>query len=563
MNYRVERDPLGELNVPADAYYGIQTARAVENFPISGLRAHADLVTATVQIKKAAAETNASLGRLDPAIARAIVQAAVDEILAGRLRDQFVVDVYQAGAGTSHNMNANEVLANRAAELLGETRGTYRRVHPNDHVNMAQSTNDVFPTATRLALLLGADSLVGAARELADSLARRAADFAGVLKTGRTHLQDAVPITLGQEFSGYAACIARGADDVKAASEQLWELNLGATAVGTGLNAGDEYRRLVVERLAQDTGLPLKPAANLFRVTQSMGDVLAYSSAMRRLAVEAGKVASDLRLLSMGPRAGLSEIALPAVQPGSSIMPGKVNPSVLEMVNQVCFQVVGCDTTVAMACEAGQLELNVMMPVIAWNALHSSTILRQADHCLPGAVYRRHHRERRSRPGIARPEHGDRDRSEPVHRIRGHGGRGKGVGRDRPLDSRSRPRARSDGRRASRQGSLARGDDARRSSRRRLIDRRLHRPSGSRRAGENGAVRVRSDAVCCYGQSPRRHRSAGCVPGRVASYKRVAAGLVRVPGSADAVLTPRAVCSGVSLFKRRGRTASSQLRSLD
>ena len=332
-------------------------------------------MTATVQIKKAAAETNASLGRLDPAIARAIVQAAV-EVLAGGLRDQFVVDVYQAGAGTSHNMNANEVIANRAAEILGDVRGRYETVHPNDHVNMAQSTNDVFPTATRLALLLGADPLVRAAQELADSLARRAADFAGVLKTGRTHLQDAVPITLGQEFSGYAACIARGADDVKAASEQLWELNLGATAVGTGLNAGDEYRRLVVERLAQDTGLPLKPAANLFRVTQSMGDVLAYSSAMRRLAVEAGKVASDLRLLSMGPRAGLSEIALPAVQPGSSIMPGKVNPSVPEMVNQVCFQVVGCDTTVAMACEAGQLELNVMMPVIAWNALHASTILR-------------------------------------------------------------------------------------------------------------------------------------------------------------------------------------------
>jgi aspartate ammonia-lyase len=377
MNYRLEHDSLGELQVPAEAYYGIQTLRAVENFPISGLRAHADLVTAIVHIKQAAAETNASLGRLDPAIARAIVQAA-GEVLAGSLRDQFVVDVYQAGAGTSHNMNANEVIANRAAEILGADRGRYETVHPNDHVNMAQSTNDVFPTATRLALLLGAQPLVRAAQDLADSLARRAAEFAGVLKTGRTHLQDAVPITLGQEFSGYGACIARGADDVKAASEQLLELNLGATAVGTSLNAGEEYRRLAIERLAQATGLPLRPAVSLFRVTQSMGDVLAYSSAMRRLAVEAGKVASDLRLLSMGPRAGLSEIALPAVQPGSSIMPGKVNPSVPEMVNQVCFQVVGCDTTVAMACEAGQLELNVMMPVIAWNALHASTILRQA-----------------------------------------------------------------------------------------------------------------------------------------------------------------------------------------
>jgi aspartate ammonia-lyase len=381
MAYRTERDPLGELPVPADAYYGVQTARAVENFAISGLRAPADLITATILVKKAAAEANASLGRLDEGVARAIT-AAADEILTGGLRDHFVVDVYQAGAGTSHNMNANEVLANRAGEMLGEPRGTYRRVHPNDHVNMGQSTNDVYPTATRLALLLGAAELVAAARQLADALARKAGQFADVLKTGRTHLQDAVPITLGQEFSGYAECIRRGGEDVALASNQLEELNIGATAVGTGLNAGDEYRRLVVGILARYTNLPLKAAANLFRVTQSMGDVLAYSGAMRRLAVELGKVASDLRLLSMGPRAGLSEIALPAVQPGSSIMPGKVNPSVPEMVNQVCFQVIGCDTTVAMACEAGQLELNVMMPVIAWNALHASTILRESMKAL-------------------------------------------------------------------------------------------------------------------------------------------------------------------------------------
>ncbi|MBW8861480.1 MAG: aspartate ammonia-lyase [Acidobacteria bacterium] len=375
--YRIERDPLGELRVPAAAYYGVQTARAVENFPISGLCAAADLVTATILIKKAAAEANAQLGRLDRDVANAIVRAA-DEILDGRLRDQFVVDVYQAGAGTSHNMNANEVLANRAGELLGEARGAYTRVHPNDHVNMGQSTNDVFPTATRLALLLGAEPLVAAARALGDTLARKADEFAGILKTGRTHLQDAVPITLGQEFSGYAECVRRGAEDVAMASQQLQELNIGATAVGTSLNAGDDYRRLVVANLARDTRLRLQPAANLFRVTQSMGDVLAYSSGMRRLAVEVGKVASDLRLLSMGPRAGLSEIMLPAVQPGSSIMPGKVNPSVPEMVNQVCFQVMGCDATIAIACEAGQLELNVMMPVIAWNALHASTILREA-----------------------------------------------------------------------------------------------------------------------------------------------------------------------------------------
>src|SRR5712691_8225337 len=375
--FRSERDPLGELQVPANAYYGVQTLRAVENFPISGLRAPADLVVVTILIKKAAAEANAALGRLDRHVAAAIVKAA-DEILSGRLRDQFVVDVYQAGAGTSHNMNANEVLANRAGEILGEPRGTYRRVHPNDHVNMGQSTNDVFPTATRLALLLGAALLGANAQVLAESLAHKADEFADVLKTGRTHLQDAVPITLGQEFSGYADCVRRGAADVRHASEQLEELNIGATAVGTSLNAGDEYRRLAVRNLARYTNLPLKPASNLFRVTQSMGDVLAYSSAMRRLAVEVGKIASDLRLLSMGPRAGISEISLPAVQPGSSIMPGKVNPSVPEMVNQVCFQVMGCDTTIAIACEAGQLELNVMMPVIAWNALHASTILRES-----------------------------------------------------------------------------------------------------------------------------------------------------------------------------------------
>ncbi len=375
--FRSETDPLGALDVPVDAYYGVQTARAVENFPISGLRAPADLITATILIKKAAADANAALGRLEPEIARAI-HAAADEILGGALRDQFVVDVYQAGAGTSHNMNANEVLANRAGEILGEARGTYRRVHPNDHVNMGQSTNDVYPTATRLALLLGAAALTASAETLAAAFALKADAFAHVLKTGRTHLQDAVPITLGQEFSGYAACIQRGAEDAAAAAVQLHELNIGATAVGTGLNAGDEYRRLVVSHLARYTSLPLTPAANLFRVTQSMGDVLAYSSALRRLAVEVSKIASDLRLLSMGPRAGLSEIALPAVQPGSSIMPGKVNPSVPEMVNQVCFQVMGCDATIALACEAGQLELNVMMPVIAWNALHASTILREA-----------------------------------------------------------------------------------------------------------------------------------------------------------------------------------------
>src|SRR5215204_3533141 len=319
MHTRTERDPLGELAVPVDAYYGIQTARAVENFRISNLRAPDQLVTATVLVKKAATEANMSLGRLDRGIGAAIVQAA-DEILAGRLREHFVVDVYQAGAGTSHNMNTNEVLANRAAEILGGTRGDYQLVHPNDHVNMSQSTNDVFPTATRLALLLNHGALLGAARTLSAGLSRKSEAFDSVLKTGRTHLQDAVPITLGQEFSGLGANIRQAIDDVARTSTQMHELNLGATAVGTGLNAGDDYTALAIEQLAAATELPLRPAENRFRVTQSMGDVLAFSATLRRLSVELGKVASDLRLLSMGPRAGISEIVLPSVQPGSSIM---------------------------------------------------------------------------------------------------------------------------------------------------------------------------------------------------------------------------------------------------
>jgi aspartate ammonia-lyase len=377
VTYRTERDPLGERQVPTDAYYGIQTVRAVENFPISGLRPSPDFVTATILVKKAAAEANARLGRLPREIADAII-AAADEILGGALRDQFVVDVYQAGAGTSHNMNANEVLANRAAERLGGTRGTYDRVHPNDHVNMGQSTNDVFPTATRLAVSLVTPGLIDATRALAEGFERKADAFGQVLKVGRTHLQDAVPMTLGQEFGGYAVCLERAADAVEQATTPLYELNLGATAVGTGLNAGTDYAVTAVGCLARETGLPLVPASNYFALTQSMGDVVGWSGAVRRLAVEVTKIASDLRLLSMGPRAGLSELTLPAVQPGSSIMPGKVNPSIPEMVNQVCYQVLGCDATVAAAGEAGQLELNVMMPVIAWNALHAASILRQA-----------------------------------------------------------------------------------------------------------------------------------------------------------------------------------------
>lgn len=368
---------MGEIEVPADALYGAQTRRAVENFPISGLTAHPALVVATVRIKRAAALANASLRRLDTDIADAIV-AAADEILGGAHREQFVVDVYQAGAGTSHNMNTNEVLANLAAERLGGTRGTYDRVHPNDHVNMAQSTNDVFPTATRLAILDVLPALFESGEGLAQSLEAKRDEFASILKTGRTHLQDAVPITLGQEFGGFAANVRAALADLERTSTQLHELNLGATAVGTGLNAGDDYTQRAIANLAEDTGLPLRPAADRFRVTQSMGDVLAVSGALRRLAVEVGKVASDLRLLSMGPRAGLAEILLPPVQPGSSIMPGKVNPSIPEMVNQVCFQVIGCDAAILAGADHGQLELNVMMPMMAWNALHAITILGNA-----------------------------------------------------------------------------------------------------------------------------------------------------------------------------------------
>ena len=438
--FRVERDPLGDVRVPAKAYYGGQTTRAVENFPISGLTAPPALVTATVLVKKAAAEANRTLGRLSPGVARAIVKAA-DEILGGQFRDQFVVDVYQAGAGTSHNMNANEVLANRAAEILGERRGTYARVHPNDHVNMGQSTNDVYPTATRLAILFVMRDLLTSARGLSQELKQKSREFATVLKTGRTHLQDAVPITLGQEFGGYAANVAHAAAELERAAEQLHELNLGATAVGTGLNAGDDYTRAAIANLRRYTRLPLRAATNRFRVTQSMGDVLAYSGALRRLAVEVGKIASDLRLLSMGPRAGIAEIQLPAVQPGSSIMPGKVNPSVPEMVNQVCYQVIGLRrgdpgrgrrrTTRAERDDAGhRLER-------APRHGHPRT----GDARARREVRPRHRGRRGARPRTARPQHRAGDRAQPAHRLRADGRDREALGRDRPPHPRPRARA--------------------------------------------------------------------------------------------------------------------------
>jgi aspartate ammonia-lyase len=371
--YRIERDPLGEVRVPAEALYGAQTARAVENFPVSGLRPHPQFVTAMVLIKKAAAEANMATGRLDPAVGRAIV-AAADEVLAGQHRDQFVVDPYQAGAGTSHNMNVNEVLANRASEILGGRRGD-RRVHPNDHVNMAQSTNDTIPTAIRLGCIALAEPLLAALDACADAFAAKAREFDGILKAGRTHLQDAVPIRLGQEFGAYAETVRRGRERIASARDALFELNIGGTAVGTGLNAEPAYIDGVVANLARYTGWPLRRGRNLVQLMQSMGDFVALSGTLRTLAVDLNKIANDLRLMASGPRTGLGEIRLPAVQPGSSIMPGKVNPVLCEMLNMVCYQVIGNDLTVAAAGEAGQLELNVMMPVIAHNLFWSLTIL--------------------------------------------------------------------------------------------------------------------------------------------------------------------------------------------
>src|SRR5256885_8851262 len=374
---RIERDPLGELRVPRSALYGIQTERARQNFPISHLLPLAPFIDAVVWIKKAAALTHKETGRLDARRADAIVRAA-DEVLSGQHRDHFVVDPYQAGAGTSHNMNCNEVLANRANEILGARRGEYKPVHPNDHVNMAQSTNDVIPTALRL----GALALLPAVREALTRLARafgaKGREFDGVVKSGRTHLQDATPIRLGQEFAAWGHTIERNRDRMDRAADDLRDLGIGGTAVGTGLNAEPQYPALMVKYLRQICGFDVREGKDRVQLMQSMGDPDAFSGALRTYAVDLGKIASDLRLLASGPRTGLAELLLPAVQPGSSIMPGKVNPSIAEMVNQVCFQVIGNDVAVTAAAEAGQLELNVMMPVIAWNALHASTILGNA-----------------------------------------------------------------------------------------------------------------------------------------------------------------------------------------
>jgi aspartate ammonia-lyase len=385
---RIEKDPLGELSVPASALYGVQTVRAMQNFPISGLRPLPAFVNAVVWIKKAAALTHKDTGRLEARLADAIVQAA-DEVTAGQHREHFVVDPYQAGAGTSHNMNANEVLANRANEILGGKRGEYRPVHPNDHVNMAQSTNDVIPTAIRIGSLSLLDGLVSAFEGLRDAFAAKGEEFDDVLKSGRTHLQDAMPIRLGQELAAYAGTLDRNIKRVKEAADYLRDLGIGGSAVGTGVNVEPEYPALMVKHLNRMTRLDLRVGTDRIQLMQSMGDPAAFSSALKVLALDLSKIASDLRLMVSGPRTGLDEIRLPAVQPGSSIMPGKINPSIPEMVNQVCFQVVGNDTCVAVSAEHGQLELNVMMPVVAHNLLLSLQILTNAarvldDRCVRG-----------------------------------------------------------------------------------------------------------------------------------------------------------------------------------
>ncbi len=378
---RIERDPLGEKPVPRDALYGIQTLRAAENFPISGLRPLSAFVDAVVWIKRSAALTHKATGRLEERLADAIVTAA-DEILGGRHRNQFIVDVYQAGAGTSHNMNCNEVLANRANELLGSERGTYDPVHPNDHVNMAQSTNDVIPTAMRLATLATVPGFLASLARLAAAFDAKGQQFDGVLKSGRTHLQDATPIRLGQEFCAWARTVERHRTKLAQAADWLRDLGIGGTAVGTGINAEIEYPGMMVRHLSKVSNIELREGKERVQLMQSMGDIAGFSGAFRAYVLDLNKIANDIRLLASGPRTGLAEIILPAVQPGSSIMPGKVNPSIAEMVNQVCYQAIGLDTTVAMAAEAGQLELNVMMPVITHNIVFGLTIVGNATRVL-------------------------------------------------------------------------------------------------------------------------------------------------------------------------------------
>jgi fumarate hydratase class II len=373
--HRIERDSLGEVKVPAGAYYGAQTQRAVENFPVSGKRLPPLFIRAQGAVKMAAIRANRDLGLLDPGKVEAILRAA-REVWEGDHTSEFVVDVYQSGAGTSQNMNANEVIANRALELLGKKRGDYSVIHPNDHVNMAQSTNDTIHVALKVSALLAIEEdLLPALAALEAALASKAREFDGICKSGRTHLQDAVPIRLGQEFSGYASIVSHGIRRVERAAEALRELNLGGTAVGTGLNAHPEFSSRAIQALSEITCREFREAENYFEATQNTDAAVEVSGALKTLAVGLGKIADDLRLLSSGPRTGLAEIRLPSVQPGSSIMPGKVNPVLAEMLNMVCYQVIGNDAAITAAAQAAQLELNVMMPVIAYNLLDSIAVL--------------------------------------------------------------------------------------------------------------------------------------------------------------------------------------------
>ena len=386
---RIEKDSLGEIEVPGEALYGAQTMRAVHNFPVSGLRPYRAFVWGMAVIKQAAALVHMDLGILDEERGKAIVTAA-QEVLEGRWDDHFVVDPFQAGAGTSHNMNANEVIANRANQILGyRIDNRDKPVHPNDHVNMAQSTNDTIPTAIRLGSLWRLDELTDEVEQLAAELKIKSAEFDGVVKSGRTHLQDAVPVRLGQEFGGYARAVERDAERIRRAAEGLRRLGIGGTATGTGLNAHPEYHARMVKTLSELTGLALYESDNLFESMQSMADAVDFSASMRTLAVTLDRIANDFRLLSSGPATGLDEIRLPAVQPGSSIMPGKVNPVLAEMLNMACFHVMGNDLTVMMAGQAGQLELNVMMPIIGHNLFEMMQVLIGAtraftDKCVSG-----------------------------------------------------------------------------------------------------------------------------------------------------------------------------------
>jgi aspartate ammonia-lyase len=374
METRKEIDPLGEKAIPKDAYFGIQTFRATENFPVSGIKEPIQFIKAYVLIKKSAARANMQVGWLDKKIGNAIIKAC-DEVLDGKLIDQFVVDVFQAGAGTSFNMNVNEVLANRALENLGKQKGEYKIVSPNDHVNMGQSTNDTFPTALHVSVLISLQALFSALDDLAAALEELANKNAHVLKSGRTHLQDAVPVTIGQEFGAYASVIANTSKELRRRQENLYEIALGGTATGTGANTHPDYKKIAIAELAKLTGFPLKPASNNFEALQSHRPAHTVSSGLKELALELIRIANDLRLLASGPTTGINEITLPPVQPGSSIMPGKVNPVMAECLDMVAFQVAGNDAAVSLAVQAGQIELNVMTPVIAYNMLFSIEIL--------------------------------------------------------------------------------------------------------------------------------------------------------------------------------------------